>query len=118
MTRRHVAEDESPTNVGPEVDPTTSGNDKSSTKKVESDSKISNPKDDKSSKKSKKVRKTSKSATSLSTPFGETNRLDADDFYVDIIYTVLHMIGMIFTYLRSLETLASFSFTILIHWSI
>ena len=42
----------------------------------------------------KKSRHSSKSASKKSsTPFGETDKRDADDFYVDIIYAVLHMIG-------------------------
>ena len=42
---------------------------------------------------SKKSRRASKKA---STPFGETDKRDADGFYVDIIYAVLHMIGKLF----------------------
>ena len=38
----------------------------------------------------KKSRRASKKA---STPFGETDKRDADGFYDDIIYAVLHMIG-------------------------
>ena len=41
----------------------------------------------------KKSRRASKKA---STPFGETDKRDADGFYVDIIYAVLHMIGKLF----------------------